>query len=626
MSVMPANAGLAALALAALGQATASRTGLVATSWKPAMLAPTVAKVRERPDAGDRRLVLLAETLKLSDTELLTVALCVAAARDAEVARTIAEVQHPVGGSRLLLGSVVHAFAMLGGDALTLASGQAVANGILELGDEPAALPERSVSVPLAILSALTGQAGAWPGVLDVARPAVALPDAMHEEAGTRARLLNGNPASGLLIRSPSLPEAIAAACLVAEALERPLARIDGVPARALPGWLIAAQRVPLFVLHAGPGERWPLPDLGGYPGPWIAVAGMDGAIETETQPDEWTMAVPDLQTRTDLWRGAGATAEDAARAAASFRQGAGRIAEVARRAQLHADRRGARRLHWDDITAGVASGTSALDAMARRSNAHVPDDALVLPEALGDALERLVERVTVRSNLADRLGAAMTARYRPGVRALFTGESGTGKTLAAHWLAGKLGMPLYRVDMSELTSKWIGETEKNLSRVLSAAEHADVILFFDEADSLFGSRTEVKDSNDRFGNAQTNFLLQRIEEFDGIVLLASNSRDRFDQAFARRLDTILEFPMPEAPARRGLWEAHLGDGHDLAEDVLDRLALSVDLAGGHIRNIVLAAAARGKAADRDIAWRDIIAAVDDEYGKLGRPPPKLVP
>ena len=118
---------------------------------------------------------------------------------------------------------------------------------------------------------------------------------------------------------------------------------------------------------------------------------------------------------------------------------------------------------------------------------------------------------------------------------------------MAAGWIATRLGLPLYRVDLASLTSKWIGETEKNLSAILSTAEHADVILFFDEADALFAARTGISDANDRFANAQTNYLLQRIEEYEGIAILASNSRDRFDPAFVRRLDTILDFPMPDA-------------------------------------------------------------------------------
>jgi SpoVK/Ycf46/Vps4 family AAA+-type ATPase len=134
-----------------------------------------------------------------------------------------------------------------------------------------------------------------------------------------------------------------------------------------------------------------------------------------------------------------------------------------------------------------------------------------------------------------------------------------------------------------------------------------------------------VGDANDRHANAQTNYLLQRIEEFDGIALLASNSRDRFDPAFVRRLDAILELPLPDAPARRDLWRAHLGGFHALSDADLDRLAVKVDLAGGHIRNIVLAASARATAARRTIRLTDLGAAAADEYAKLGRPPPDLL-
>ncbi len=176
------------------------------------------------------------------------------------------------------------------------------------------------------------------------------------------------------------------------------------------------------------------------------------------------------------------------------------------------------------------------------------------------------------------------------------------------------------------LTSKWIGETEKNLSQLLDAAEQGDVVLFFDEADALFGGRTDVGDANDRHANAQTNYLLQRIEDFEGVALLATNSRDRFDPAFVRRLDTVLEFPLPDAAARRLLWDRHLGDEHAIAAARLDQVAAAVDLAGGHVRNVVLAAAARAKAEGRPIAACDLDAAIAEEYAKLGRTAPPLAP
>jgi SpoVK/Ycf46/Vps4 family AAA+-type ATPase len=204
-------------------------------------------------------------------------------------------------------------------------------------------------------------------------------------------------------------------------------------------------------------------------------------------------------------------------------------------------------------------------------------------------------------------------------VRALFTGPSGTGKTLAAGWIATRLGFPLYRVDLASVTSKYIGETEKNLSQLLARAEQAEVILFFDEADSLFGKRTDITQSNDRFANAQTNYLLQRIENYDGIVLLTSNSQARFDPAFTRRLDFTIEFPHPGPEERRALWESHLGGNHRLEQRELNQLAALVDFSGGHIRNAVLAAAVLTHEESRPIEYADVLAAVGAELKKLGR-------
>ncbi|MEZ4639672.1 MAG: ATP-binding protein [Caldilineaceae bacterium] len=215
--------------------------------------------------------------------------------------------------------------------------------------------------------------------------------------------------------------------------------------------------------------------------------------------------------------------------------------------------------------TAMRSGGESGLDALAQPLPEEIGDEALVAPPKLRDELELLWLRCRHRDRLAADLGISARARYAPGVRALFTGPSGTGKTLAASWLATRLGLPLYRVDLASVTSKYIGETEKNLAELLNRAERAGVILLFDEADSMFGKRTDIKDSHDRYANAQTNYLLQRIESFDGIALLTSNSRQRFDSAFARRLDAIIDFPLPGSDERCALWLAHLGDGHTLS-------------------------------------------------------------
>ena len=157
---------------------------------------------------------------------------------------------------------------------------------------------------------------------------------------------------------------------------------------------------------------------------------------------------------------------------------------------------------------------------------------------------------------------------------------------------------------------------------MLARAEHAEVVLLFDEADSLFAKRTEVREANDRFANAQTNYLLQRIETFDGITILTSNSRARFDNAFARRLDLIVEFPIPGPEQRRALWQSHLGTKHSLTQRELNQVAALADLCGGNIRNAVLAAAVHALTESRNINYADIVEALAAEYRKLGRQMP----
>jgi hypothetical protein len=622
----PPPIAFATLALAALGR-HAQQGDAGQADWPADALAACVAALRAAPAEADRRLVRLSDALRLSDAELMAVAICLVADTTPDAARALAELQAPIGGSRPLLGMLATVLAPLGASVASLACGHAVGYGLLRLGDEAAALAERSVALPLPMIAALSGQPGGWDRVRPLPPAMIALPELIREEAVCRASAVASMQGAGLVLRCAAPAEALAVAQCVAQAHGLSLARVEAEPPACLAAWLIAAEALPVFMPQLGPGERWACPDLAPYAGPWIVAPGIDGVIEGARlglPPDDWTLPVPGVEERALLWQQAGLPAPEAARAAESFRQGSGRIAEASARARFAAARAGRSTPAWHDVTDGVAYGASGLDALARRSAARVHDDALVLPAALRDGLDRLLVRARLRARLADGLGPALTARYRPGLRALLVGESGTGKTLAAHWLATRLGLPLYRVDLAAMTSKWIGETEKNLSAILAAAEHADVLLFFDEADALFAARTDVGDSNDRFANAQTNYLLQRIEEFDGIALLASNSRDRFDPAFVRRLDAILDFPMPEAPARRDLWRAHLGSAHALDDAALDRLAVSVDLAGGHIRNVVLGAAARAMAGDRVIGWDDLAEAARDEYAKLGCPAPDL--
>ncbi|MGE3510419.1 MAG: ATP-binding protein, partial [Vicinamibacterales bacterium] len=440
------------------------------------------------------------------------------------------------------------------------------------------------------------------------------------------ARAILRGAVSTIAVRSGHPREARAAAAEICAALHRRPLLLEGAPPPGLGPWLFLASAVPVICTELAPGERRAIAEIPGWAGPVLIATGLDGSFERDGDAvPGWRVPMPDADERTQLWHATLGDADLATRLGHDHRHATVRIAELARAARYQAEVAGAGRVGAQWIAAAARNGTGGdLGVLAELLSESIPDDALILPEAVRTELESFADRCRSRDALADRLGPAARARYRPGVRALFVGPSGTGKTLAAGWLATGLGLPLYRVDLASVTSKFIGETEKNLAQLFARAEHAEVVLLFDEADSLFGKRTDVRDSNDRFANAQTNYLLTRIESFEGIAILTSNSRSRFDSAFTRRLDAIIEFTSPGPDERRALWVAHLGENHELPVSSLNRIAALCDLTGGHVRNVVLNAAARARRHDRGISERDLTEALLAEYTKLGRTPPVL--
>jgi SpoVK/Ycf46/Vps4 family AAA+-type ATPase len=205
------------------------------------------------------------------------------------------------------------------------------------------------------------------------------------------------------------------------------------------------------------------------------------------------------------------------------------------------------------------------------------------------------------------------------GTSVLFTGGSGTGKTTAAEIIAGELGLDLYVIDLARVVSKYIGETEKNLGRIFDAARDANAVLFFDEADALFGKRSEVRDSHDRYANIEISFLLQRIEQFDGVAILATNLRQHLDEAMLRRLAFSVSFPFPDEESRRRIWEVVWpGVPRDTSVDV-ELLARRFALSGGNIRNIALAASFLAAADGGVVRMEHLMHATRREYQKLGK-------
>ncbi|HEY8613418.1 MAG TPA: ATP-binding protein, partial [Roseomonas sp.] len=208
------------------------------------------------------------------------------------------------------------------------------------------------------------------------------------------------------------------------------------------------------------------------------------------------------------------------------------------------------------------------------------------------------------------------------GLSALFSGPPGTGKTMAAEALAAELRLPLYRIDLSQVVNKYIGETEKNLKRLFDTADSADTILFFDEADALFGKRGEVRDSHDRYANLEVSYLLERMERFRGFAILATNRKRDMDEAFLRRLRFSVEFPLPGPEERFHIWEGAIPEEVDASALDLRFLADRFGLAGGHIRSAVFQACLQsaGPGCARRLDMPAVIAAVRREMEKLGRP------
>ena len=460
------------------------------------------------------------------------------------------------------------------------------------------------------------------------------LPSSFHTEINRQAAGLGIGAQRILMLRSASFCEGRTVACEIASRLKRSALFIDAekqLPHECKAGdhacraWTLDATSpgAPVFCYELGPGDRRVLPSIPYYDGPVLALCSEDGAVEANGEtPLSWKLGVPPPEERRQLWQTALRSPALAERLAYQHRHGSGRIAYLSRLAQHHSFISGRGQPGMQDVlAASTASEGAGLAGLAQHLADPIPDEAIVMTATLREELERLLRRCRNRDQLVDGLGVSAVTRYKPGVRSLFVGPSGTGKTLAAGWLATRLGMPLYRVDLAAVTSKYIGETEKNLAQLLARAEHDEIILLFDEADSLFAKRTDVRDANDRFANAQTNYLLQRIESFEGIAILTSNNRSRFDSAFARRLDMIIDFPPPRPEERRALWLSHLGTRHALTPPEINQLARA-ELCGGDIRNVVLAASVPAHDDQRPITFDDVLTALAAEFRKLGREMP----
>ncbi|MCP2259152.1 ATPase family associated with various cellular activities (AAA) [Streptoalloteichus tenebrarius] len=267
---------------------------------------------------------------------------------------------------------------------------------------------------------------------------------------------------------------------------------------------------------------------------------------------------------------------------------------------------------------AGLRQARVALDELGRRVEPRARWDDLVVPEAQRAILAEIVAQVRQRATVYQDWGFEAVLRRGLGVTALFAGTSGTGKTLAAEVLAGELGVDLFVVDLSQVVSKYIGETEKNLRRVFDAAERGGALLLFDEADALFGRRSEIRDSHDRYANIEVSYLLMRMESYRGLAILTTNMKKALDPAFLRRIRFVVDFPFPGPAERAEIWRRVIPPSAPTDGVDLERLA-QLTVAGGSIRNIALSAAFLAADEGVPVGMRHFLAASRTEYLKLER-------
>src|SRR5262245_30577688 len=522
-----ALAGLARLVPAS----HAARAELV---WLVDRALPPLSALRAEPAPDDRTLVALAVALELSDDELIACALAREVELDALLAHTLAQLQGDgaaTGPQRPTFGLLVRGWLSVGASDAGRARlgavlrGPALASGLLQPARDDVPLSARSFALHPALLPVLgRGDAPATAsfGTQHVARvdlPPWPCPAAWRNEVARLAEAMRDEQRSArtvIVVRARTSAEACGVAAHIGARLGRPLIRISGAvrlrrangegggdDASLAPGiepWLVATDSVPMLSVDTAPGEVVELPRFAHYPGPLVVACGADGDIESPADASiiHWRVEIPLPEDRASLWREAlsGVTLDEGVDLDTVAKRGRCSVSAlwaIAASARGRATLRDGPLTDTDIASAAcidVATSTHGLSALAQWVPCAGIEHALVATDALAAELELILTRCTARETVAAGRGPALAARYSPGVKVLFLGPSGTGKTLAAQWLAARLRKPLYRVDLAAVSSKYIGETEKNLAQLLARAEHLDCLLLFDEADSLFGSRT----------------------------------------------------------------------------------------------------------------------------------------
>jgi hypothetical protein len=509
--------------------------------------------------------------------------------------------------------------------------------GLVEVINPEAPRAEWALRVPALLWDALRGEFQETLAPWARYRPPeslTALADlVVAEEArsslGTVAALLSTGEVRTLVVRGPRHNGRRTLLGAVARALGRGVVEVSGLAGPGDERWRLlgplatALDALPVVALDPAPGETVEVPLVRGEHALLGLALARQGGLSGPGVERSLTLyaEVPDASGRRRLWeRGFdGRAYDDAAEVCGRLRLTSGNILRTASLAATNASLEGREGVTREDVRrASRALNRQALDTLATR--VHVEGDwgqLAASPETLRE-LSALESRCRHRERLRESVGESFGRQLNCGVRALFGGPSGTGKTLAARLLASTLGMDLYRLDLSSVVNKYIGETEKSLNQLFARAEELDVILLLDEGDALLTQRTNVQSSNDRYANLETNYLLQRLETYEGVIVVTTNAAERIDSAFQRRMDVVVDFRPPEPAERLFIWQLHLPPGHAVERPVLEEVAHRCALTGGQIRNAVVHASLLALDDGEVVTSGHLESAVQREYRKAG--------
>ena len=380
---------------------------------------------------------------------------------------------------------------------------------------------------------------------------------------------------------------------------------------------------MPLISFDLAPGETAEIPPLPGYDGVIGIVLNREGGVTgaDAERAITLTLDLPTLDLRRRHWREAfgDQPVSDLESISRQFRMTSGIIRRTARLTRAYAALASRDAVSLSDVQQAARTlNRQALDRLTTPIETYGDWSYLAVSDEVLDQLRHLEMRCRSREQLYSAVSQTLRAQMNAGVRALFSGASGTGKTLAAKILASVLQMDLYRLDLSTVVNKYIGETEKNLNRIFARVEELDVILLIDEGDALLTQRTGVHTSNDRYANLETNYLLQRLESFEGIVIVTTNASERIDSAFQRRMDVVVDFRQPDAAERWAIWQLHLPPDHAVDAVALREITARCMLSGGQIRSAVLHATLLALDEGGVIETSHLHRAIWREYRKAG--------